>query len=332
MANIKDVAKLAGVSISTVSRVVNKTAGVAPEKYQAVQRAMKELHYQPNTFAQALVSNKSNTLGLVVGSLSEPFFGLLMQEVEKVARQYNKQLLISVGHNNHESEKAAIQSIINQRCDAMIVHSRYLTDFQLMELLDHQPAAVVINRQVPDIKERCIFIDNRQLAKTAVDYLLERGHRDISAILPEEHLDDTEERYQGYQDALAGRGIIFDVNNTIRTEDSFEGGYRAINKLIERMIPASALFVHSTTMAAGCMKALREKRIRVPSDLSLIAIDDGLPTVFLSPELTIVHYPIKSMATAATELAYYLTDESDEIIIHSFNSKIIQGSSVSTRN
>ena len=111
MANIKDVAKLAGVSISTVSRVVNESAGVAPEKHKSVQRAMKELHYQPNTFAKALVSNKSNSLGLVIGSLSEPFFGLLMQGVEKVAREYNKQLLISVGHNSAETEKAVVQSI-----------------------------------------------------------------------------------------------------------------------------------------------------------------------------------------------------------------------------
>ena len=332
MANIKDVAKLAGVSISTVSRVVNHSAGVAPKKYQAVQRAMKALDYQPNTFAKALVSNKSNTLGLVVGSLSEPFFGLMMQGVEKVARQYNKQLLVSAGHCNADTEKTAIQSIISRRCDALIVHSNYLTDFQLMELLDNQPAAVVINRQIPDIKERCIFIDNRQLAKAAVDYLLEKGHREIAVVLPEDHLDDTGQRYQGYQDALAGKGIIFNSDNIVKTENSFEGGYQAINKLVNQSTSASGVFVHSTTMAAGCLKALLEHRIRVPSDLSLIAVGDGIPSSFLFPKLTIAHYPIESMAIAATQLAFHLIDESGEAVDWHFEPEIIIGDSVIKRS
>ena len=332
MANIKDVARLAGVSISTVSRVVNHTVGVAPEKYQAVQRAMKELHYQPNTFAKALVSNKSNTLGLVVGSMSTPFFGLLMQGVEKVARQHNKQLLVSAGHNSAEMEKAAIQSIINQRSDALIVHSEYLTDFQLMALLGDQPSAVVINRQVPDIKNRCIFIDNRQLAKSSVNHLIDIGHRDIAAIIPDDQLDISLQRYQGYQDALAEKGIIFDKSKIITTENSFMGGYESINKLINQSIPASAFFVHNATMAAGCLKSLREHKVQVPSDLSLIAIEDGLPAEYLYPKLTVKKYPVGQMAEAATQLAIDLADNSDANISFEFQTDLNSGNSIFKKN
>ena len=331
MANIKDVARLAGVSISTVSRVVNHSAGVAPQKYQAVQKAMKELHYQPNTFAKALVSNKSNTLGLVVGSLSNPFFGLLMQGVEKVARELDKQLLVSVGHNSADMEKAAIQSIINRRCDALIVHSDYLTDYQLMELLDDQPSAVVINRQIPDIKTRCVFIDNRQLAKSAVNHLFEQGHTDIAGIIPDDGLDETEQRLQGYQDAFAERGIIFDKNKIITTQNSFQGGYNAINQLLDRSISASALFIHSSIMAAGCLKALREHKLLIPSDLSLIAISDGLPAKLLYPELTVMEYPIKKMSEAATLLAINLADEPEAFLSTEFQIVVNSGDSVFKR-
>lgn len=332
MANIKDVAKLAGVSISTVSRVINHSAGVAPDKYQAVQRAMRELHYQPNTFAKALVSNKSNTLGLVVSSFSEPFFGLLMQGVEKIAREHNKQLLISVGYRSAETEKAAIKSIINQRCDALIVHSSYLTDFQLMELLDDQSSAVVINRELPDIKNRCIFIDNRQLAKSAVNHLIQQGHEDIVAIIPNDQLNDTKDRYQGYQDALAAKGIIFDKHKIITTGNSFCGGYGAINTLVKQSSPVSALFVYNSVMAAGCLKSLREHKILIPSDLSIVAIDDGLPTELLCPTLTVKQYPVEKMAEAATQLAIDLADNPNAKVSCTFSTNLIHGNSVFKRN
>lgn len=331
MANIKDVARLAGVSISTVSRVVNHTTGVAPEKYHAVQRAMKDLHYQPNSFAKALVSNKSNTIGLVVSSLSKPFFGLMMQQIEKITRQHKKQLIIASGHSSAETEKEAIESIINQRCDALIVHSEYLTDFQLMELLGNQSAAVIVNRKIPDIKERCLYIDNRKLAEKAVTHLIEQGHREIAAIIPETSASYSEQRLHGYQDVLSRQGIIFNKNNIIRTKDSLDGGFKAINTLLKKGFMPSALFINSTTMTAGCLKSLREKKILVPSDLSLITINDGVPADYFHPELTMVKYPIKEISESAAHLALSLFEKNQKTPSFMFETEILHGSSVSKK-
>ena len=331
MANIKDVAKLAGVSISTVSRVVNDSAGVTRENQCAVHRAMKELSYQPNIFAKSLVSNTSNTIGLVVANLADPFFGLLMQGVETVALRHNKQLVISAGHDKAELEKKAIQSLIDRRCDTLIIHSKYLTDYQIMELLENQPASVIINRKIPDIEHRCIYINNRTLAKTAVDYLIEQGHKEIALLIPDNYLSDIEQRKQGYQDALAGQGIILDELKIASAAATEDGSYQATLELLDRNTSFSAIFAYDGFMAKGCLKALKEKKVKVPGDISLIAIDDGLPARYFHPELTVVSYPIERLGEAAAKLAVAFFEKNREIDSDQFNSEIMSKKTVSKR-
>ncbi|OED43823.1 hypothetical protein ACH42_09090 [Endozoicomonas sp. (ex Bugula neritina AB1)] len=308
MANIKDVAKLAGVSISTVSRVVNNSAGVAKEKSDAVLRAMSDLNYQPNTFAKALVSNKSDAIGVVVGNLSEPFFGQMMHGIENVAHQYNKQLVVSAGHQNAALEREAIQSLINRRCDALIVHSKALTDYQLMELLENQPASVLINRQIPDIKDHCVYLDSRKMGRIVSDYLLTHGHTDIATIMSSEAISDSSDRQQGYQDALAAHGVIPNPKLNRSCPTTLSEAYNTTLELLDSGTPFSAIFVFSGIMSVGVMKALRERRVQVPGDISVIAVGDGTLAHYLNPVLTIGHYPIFDMATTAAELAMHLCD------------------------
>ena len=314
MANIKDVAKLAGVSISTVSRVVNNTAGVARSKKEAVVRAMSELDYKPNSFAKALVSNKSDTLGLVVGDLGDPFFSLLMRGVEKVASHYNKQLLVSSGHHDPEREKEAILSLIDRRCDAIVVHSKALSDYQVMELLESQTSSVIINRSIQGFEERCIYLDNRKAGEMATRYLLEHGHRHIAFISRSSEnkhleLEDTRDRYQGYQDALLAHSIFPDAGLLSKNQPDEQGGYDATIELLNRKVEFTAIFAYNDAMAAGCMMALRERKVQVPNDVSVMGVDDVLLAHFLNPGLTTVRYPIEAMGTAAASLALALAGE-----------------------
>lgn len=332
MANIKDVAKLAGVSISTVSRVVNNSAGVAKGKSDAVFRAMRELNYQPNSFAKALVSNKSDTIGVVVGNLSEPFYGQMMQGVENVAHQYNKQLVVSAGHQNAELEREAIQSLINRRCDALIVHSKALTDYQLMELLENQPASVLINRQIPDIKDQCIYLDNRKMGQLVSQHLLEHGHKEVATIMASDALTDSADRQQGYKDALAAHGVISNPELQKSCQATPAAAYKATLDLLDSGIPFSAIFAFNGVMSAGAMKALRERKVQMPGDISVIGVGDGTLAHYLSPMLTIGHYPIMDMATTAAELAMHLCDKKHpkpEKLI--FDPVIMVGETVSQR-
>lgn len=319
MANIKDVAKLAGVSISTVSRVVNNTAGVAQNKKDAVLRAMSELHYKPNSFAKALVSNKSDTLGLVVGDLGDPFFSLLMRGVEKVASQYHKQLLISSGHHDPEKEAEAIRSLVDHRCDAIVVHSKVLSDYKVMELLESQPASVLINRKIQGFEDRCVYLDNRKAGEMATSHLIDRGHRRIaflSRYSGSKHLEleDTRDRHQGYQDALMSHGVLPDSKLVSKNQPNEQGGYQATMELLERQVGFSAIFAYNDAMAAGCMSALRKRRIQVPNDVSVIGFDDILLAKYIQPGLTTVRYPIEAMGSQAARLALFLSGAQNEKI------------------
>lgn len=311
MANIKDVARLAGVSISTVSRVVNNSAGVAENKKEAVLKAMSALNYKPNSFAKALVSRRSNTLGLVVGDLGDPFFALLMKGVENVANTHDRQLLISSGHHNPEQEKRAIRSLIDRHCDAIIVHSKALTDYQVMELLEPQPASVLVNRKIQGLEERCVYLDNYDAGRKATEYLLKSGHRRIAFLSRDTDIDDAVDRCKGYQEALISQGIIPDSQLIIKGQANEEGGYKATMELLERNTEFTAIFAYNDTMAAGCLSALREKKVQVPNDVSVIGFDDVLLASFLNPRLTTVKYPIEAMGESAAKMALQLCDGED---------------------
>ena len=269
---------------------------------------MSELHYKPNSFAKALVNNKSDSLGLVVGDLGNPFFSLLMRGVEKVASDYNKQLLVSSGHHDPEREKAAIRSLIDRRCDAIVVHSKALSDYQLMELLEPQPDSVIVNRRIEGFEERCIYLDNRKAANMATRYLLDHGHRHIAFIsrhCANKHLDlkDASDRHQGYQDALLANSVFPDQDLLCKHQPDEQGGYLATIELLDRKVEFTAVVAYNDAMAAGCMMALRERRVQVPNDVSVIGFDDVLLARFLNPGLTTVRYPIEAMGQAAATLA-----------------------------
>ena len=313
MANIKDVAKLAGVSISTVSRVVNNSTGVALEKKEAVLWAMSELQYKPNSFAKALVSNKSDTIGLVVGDLGDPFFSLLMRGVEKVTSYHKKQLLVSSGNHDTKHETEAIRALVDRRCDALIVHSKALADYQIRDLLESQPASVVVNRKVEGMKGRCIYLNNYKAAEMAMNHLIEKGHRRIAHIsrntVHGQSFEDSRKRYQGYQDSLIAHGIIPESRLVCPGAPNEAGGYQAALELLDRNTDFTAIFAYNDAMAAGCLRALRERKIQVPNDISVIGCDDALLAHYLNPGLTTIRYPVEAMGNNAAEIAIALFND-----------------------
>ena len=333
VANIKDVAKLAGVSISTVSRVVNNTASVAQNKKDAVFRAMADLHYKPNSFAKALVSNRSDTLGLVVGDLGDPFFSQLMRGVESVASDAGKQLLVCSGHHDPDKEQEAIRSLIDRRCDAIVVHSKALSDYKVMELLESQPASVLINRKIQSFEERCVYLDNRMAGKMATAYLVSQGHKHIAFLsrhAQSKHLEleDACDRYQGYQDALLAQGIIPEPSLLVKNRPDEQGGYEATLKLLDKGAVFSAIFAYNDAMAAGCMTALRERKVMVPNDVSVVGFDDVLLAQYLNPGLTTIKYPIEAMGAHAAALALSLSGETEAEAIRQFEPKLVYRESV----
>ena len=161
MATIKDVARLAGVSVATVSRVINDSPKASDASRQAVQSAMESLNYHPNANARALAQQSTETIGLVVGDVSDPFFGAMVKAVEQVSYQTGNFLLIGNGYHNEQKERQAIEQLIRHRCAALVVHAKMIPDAELIHLMKQMPGMVIINRIIPGFEKRCVGLDDR---------------------------------------------------------------------------------------------------------------------------------------------------------------------------
>ena len=301
MVTIKDVAERAGVSISTVSRVVNGTAKVKGPKHEAVLKAMGELNYQPSSVARALVGNRSGMIGLVVHDLADPFFGSLARGVTTQAATYGLQTMTIEGQHSAELELAAIRSLVSRRCDGIVIHALALSDQELLNVIGDCPA-IIVNRKVPGLEDHCLWFDNKLAGYLAGSHLLEQGHRKIGWIGRNEDITDNRERFSGLCTALHEVGIDGATVPQCVGAATAEGGYRAALELLDKHSNLTAIQAYNDVMAAGCLRALHERKYRLPDDVSVIGVDDVFLGQFVYPQLTTVGYPIEEIGCAAVRM------------------------------
>lgn len=332
MVTIRDVAKLAGVSVATVSRVLNNPAIASKEAREQVLNAVKTLGYRPNANAQALATQSSDTIGVVVMDVSDPFFGALVKAVDTVAQLHNKYVLIGNSYHQAEKERHAIEVLIRQRCNALIVHAKALGDAELALFMEQVPGMVLINRIVSGYEHRCVSLNNVIGAEIATKLLISQGHQRIGYIGSSHGIADETQRFEGYVTAM--KQARHDSNSppdSWRAEGSpdLQGGEAAMVELLGRNLNLSAVFTYNDSMAAGALAVLKENGIRVPTDFSLVGFDDIPIARYTSPKLTTVRYPIISMATLATELALQgATNQLSAGVSHCFMPTLVRRHSV----
>jgi len=309
MATIKDVAKEAGVSIATVSRVVNNSPSAAKKSIASVKAAMEKLGYRPNANARALVSKNTNTIGVLVGDVSDPFFGALLKSVDKVARENNKHLLIGNGYHDAEQELQAIELLLNNCYESLILHSKALSDDVLIKYASAVPGLVLLNRFIPDIADRCITFNNQQGAYLATKHLISHGHTAIGYINSDVRIEDAADRQAGYLQALAEAGIPDTEVTIIASQPNDQGGKSAMHELLQTHPNLTAVLAYNDYMAAGALAELQKQAIAVPEKMSLIGFDNALIAGYLHAQLTSVHYPIDVMARQAAELSLQLISQ-----------------------
>ncbi|QCG47849.1 LacI family DNA-binding transcriptional regulator [Aeromonas schubertii] len=310
MATIKDVSRLANVSISTVSRVINNTAQVAPEKREAVMAAMKELNFRPNSFAQALVSKRSNCIGLLVGDLcGGPFFAQMMRGVERIVDEANKFTIVMSGNHEELRERHAIHALLQRQCDALILHSKALPDEELAELAQGDTPVIFINRLIPGAEDRCVWFDNQAGIETACQLLIDRGHSRIAFVTSDDDtFVDGRQRMEGYRVTLAKAGIAVDESLIGKAFADEQGGYVAMAELLERGVDFTAVLGFNDGMVAGAISCLLERGFRIPEQVSVVGFDDIPYARYTYPKLTTVKYPIEAMGERAAELALALLE------------------------
>ncbi|WP_427981991.1 substrate-binding domain-containing protein [Agarivorans sp.] len=326
MATIKDVAAAAGVSVATVSRVVNNGPKVSAKNRKLVKQIMLDLGYRPNANARALVTQTNRTLGLVFSELTDPFFATLAGGVEKIARSNNIQLLISNGLVSAETEQQAIETLLEQRCEAIVVHSKALSEQALIGYAEAVPGLVLINRYIPAIAHRCVWLDNQAGGEAAARYLLSLGHRNIACITSNYDIEDPRLRLAGIQDALQQQGLS--LNEQASAEPNEIGGEQAAQNLLARGLNFTALIVYNDAMASGVISVLCDNGYRVPEDVSVVGFDDVLLSRYLRPKLTTMRYPIEMMAMEAAEMALKLANQEPVASLHKYLPTLVKRDSV----
>lgn len=302
MPTIRDVAERANVSIATVSRVINNSAKVSPTIKEAVLKAQKELNFSPNANARALAQRESNTIGMVVSDVSDPYFATAVRSCDDAIQSSGLNLIIAQGHHDAERERKAIESLISYKCRGLVVHALALDDDTLRHYLDRVESMVMINRVIKGYEDRCLNCDNYAGECLAVGELIAKGHTKIAFINSSHQILDAAERLQGYVDTLTEHGIEFNPVLVAEAPPSIEGGASATQNLLSRLTPGkdfTAIACYSDVMAIGAIPVLYANGLTVPGDVSITGFDNLYLSYCTWPSLTTIDNPIKKMAEEA---------------------------------
>ncbi|KTF14288.1 LacI family DNA-binding transcriptional regulator [Pseudoalteromonas sp. 10-33] len=302
MATIYQVSEMAGVSLSTVSRVLNDNDYVSKKTKKKVLEAMKELGYQPSSIARSLASSRTNSVGILVSELDGPFFGQMMSAIEEQLRIAGKHVIITPGHSDEKKEKNGFEFLISRNCDAIIAHVEAVSNEYLIELSKGKTPIYLMSRYVKEIKQNCISLDNVMGGYLATKAMINKGHRRIAYIAGPQFKEDASDRLKGHKKALAEYNLTFDESLYYVGDFKETGGSDGLRHFIQHKAQITALVCANDEMASGAMKYAREHGFNLPKDLAIIGFDNVIFTNYLYPTLTTIDNPVPEMGRAAANL------------------------------
>lgn len=300
MSNIKDVANLAGVSISTVSRVISEKGYVNDETRKRVSKAIDELAYIPNPLATSLKTGRSNMIALLVPSIENHIFPEIIRGVEDVARQNGISVILCNTDDSTETEREYLDKLSTSWSDGFIVCSMR-PDSKHIRILRDEGIPLVLTTRFYDDSVDAVGIDNKGAAKNAVRYLIKTGHRKIGIALGNCELNIYRDRFEGYKEALAEAGLPIEARFILRQgsgDDSFH--YLTQNMIASGDLP-DAMFATTDMKAINMMRAFLDKGLRIPEDISVVGFDNIKICPMLNPSLTTVSQPLYKIGALAME-------------------------------
>lgn len=312
MASIKDVAKAAGVSISTVSSVINKNKPVSDELTKRVEKAIKELNYQASSVARSLKNKKTNSIGIVLPNISRIFFPQVLKGIVDTAIKYGYNLTFCDANEDISKEKYYIRMLESSWVDGIILdcsadikedkdYIRYLQDLGGTK---KRIPIVSLERILKDNLTDAVIIDNKKSGYNAVNHLIELGHKRIAHITGPLKFPMCVDRMEGYKQALSDNGIKVD-NSLIKDGDFYPlSGYNIMKEWLLKGINISAVFAGNDQMAIGAIKAIRESGLRIPEDIAIIGFDNLFISSIVSPSLSTINVPKYKMGSTAVELLH----------------------------
>ncbi|MDC3416632.1 LacI family DNA-binding transcriptional regulator [Aquibacillus salsiterrae] len=291
---IEDVVRLSGVSRGTVSRVINDHPHVSEEKRKKVKEAIEQLDYMPNVSAQRLRNIKTKTIAVIVSSISNPFFGLLLEELEKDVIKLGYQLLLCNTRNSKKKEIDFLRLLITNQVDGIILASMANYWENIKEFVNYGPI-VCCNQFDPKVEVPSIGLDHEEAAYIGTKHFIDNGHEKIAFCGGISQFNISVGRKQGYEKALKESGLKINKDWIFDNVYGTAGGIEVFNNVANMRVRPTAVFSGGDEIAVGFIKAALDSGWKVPQDISVMGFDNQPIGTFVSPELTTIQQPIEQM-------------------------------------
>ena len=330
MTKMVDVAARAGVSIATVSRVLNNQEVVNDEMVQRVLSAVRELNYRPNRSAQALKKQLSSAVGVVLNSFNSSYFGELIEGIDHKLRKVNFATLAETSLQTAEGQIAAWSSLMERQCEAIVLHADMVPKSQLQKILSESPTTVVVNQCVEGFEDRCVYLDNAAAGQLAAQRFMDLGHRNIAMLAGPSHLTEIEDRSHGFLTQLDAHGITLPNSRIEYVEYDTQLEEAVVSQWVRQDINITSIFAYNDVMAAIALSTCRALGVRIPDDISIMGFDGVEFTQYLTPKLTTIRQPLYQIGASAAGLAHSLarSKTSGNDIQRVFQATLVEGGSM----
>lgn len=308
MSTIKDVAKLAGVSQSTISKFMNG-GNVREENAEAIREAIATLDYRVNPFARSLKTQRSRSIGVLLPDMTAPFYGSVVTALDKALREHGYHTLISCYSSNHGLERDNLRYLISTGVDGLVYIPEDLSADEFYELTAHRNVPVVqVDRMIQGVDSDVILVDNSEIMYNAVSALINKGHRRVGIITGPKSVFTAKERQVGYLRALSDHHVLYDDLLFISDENTFATGYRGGRTLLSLEDKPTAIITTNYDITVGLVTITREMGVRLSEDVDIVGFDCMEVCTIMNPPLPVIQQPEQKIGQTAAE---YLLERLD---------------------
>ena len=305
MATIKDVARMAGVSVSTVSKYING-GNVRQENVAPIRNAIEKLEFRVNPFARSLKTQRSRYIGILLPSITAPFFGSVVEALDKKLREHGYHSLISCYASSPGLERDNLQFLLGNGIDGLVYAPEDVTADVFYELTANSGIPVVqVDRMIQGVTSDTVLVNNTEATYQAISRLISKGHRRVAILTGPKSVFSARERLMGYVSALSDHAILYDDSLVISATNEFATGYRGFDTLMQLSDPPTAVFATNYDITIGLITAARERGVKIGEDMDFFGFDCVEVCTMMQPPLPVVHQPESAIGITA---AQYLID------------------------
>jgi len=308
---IKDVAELAGVHPSTVSRVINNDSRISDKTKEKVILIIKKLGYTPNAIARGLKTKRTYTLGILIPDITNPFFAEIARGVEDAANKNNFNVILCNTDDKLKKERTYLQILRGKRVDGLILGTAHVNDKSILELEREKFPYILVSRNIEGLDKNCIIVDDVEGGMMASEYLIKLGHRRIAHITGPLKTRSALNRLKGYKLALKKYEIEYRGELVGEGDFKIKGGYQVMKRFLKLAEPPTAIFAANDLLALGAMQAIQKKNFHVPEDFSVVGFNDIELASFVYPPLTTIRQPMLEMGESAVRMLLRIIEEGE---------------------